>query len=143
MLTHIAPCSRNIRYAETLYDINLPSFMMKHLLQVGLVLGAVLMSGCVQPIFSVNKVKDLKADQTVRLVGVVKTGAQIGTDYHINHCAEPLYLIDDTGLIKLDVKDEKYLNKKVEMTGRYRVPICEALCICDPKILVETIKIIE
>jgi len=92
---------------------------------------------------SVDNLRKEESGQLVILKGIVKTGAQIGTDYHINYCSEPFYLEDDTGYIQLNIKDEKYLGKEVEVIGRYVVPVCEALCICERNIMVYSIRILE
>lgn len=103
---------------------------------------------------SVVKIKDLDPDreigQTVKLVGIIKTGAQLATV-----CPDYFYIEDNSGYIQVrskhpeyegysDIKlDEKYLGKKVEIVGTYQFSFCQAICMCDPHILVETIKIIE
>ena len=89
--------------------------------------------------------------------GTVRTGAELGELK--NFCAEGLYLVaedgylvDQTQMLLLKVSDgadassmfseQKYVGKKVEVTGEYPAQevFCEALmCACEDHILVDQI----
>ena len=106
----------------------------------------------IQQFSTINKIKNLKPDRNVKLTGIVKTGTQIGTPFHLRYCGGPFYLEDNTGYVQLNIVgddgiikrnlDSVYLNKNVEVIGEYKVPLCQALCICEPNILIENIKIL-
>ena len=133
--------------------------MNQNIFLIGTIVSIILISGCIQKtpnIQSFDNIFDLLNEErklgTIAVQGIVKTGSQINMD----HCREGFYLIDDTGLIQLRIKnekgetkmlsDQKFLEKKVEIVGKFDTDqvFCEALiCQCDYYILVEAIKILE
>ena len=133
--------------------------MNQNIFLIGTIVSIILISGCIQKtpnIQSFDNIFDLLNEErklgTIAVQGIVKTGSQINMD----HCSEGFYLIDDTGLIQLRIKnekgetkmlsDQKFLEKKVEIVGKFDTDqvFCEALiCQCDYYILVEAIKILE
>ena len=107
-------------------------------------------------------VKTVKITPDVReFKGTVKTGAQLGEVK--SYCPQGLYLVADEGsylveqttILQLRVpgesgdkllSDQKYINKKVRVIGKYPAQqfFCEALiCGCDDYILLERIDIVD
>ena len=83
----------------------------------------------------------LQTDQNIMLTGTVEEQGKIG----VFDCQGFYILTDDTGTIQLSNDDfENFLGKKVEVVGKFKTALCQALtCTCVDSIIVETIKIIE
>ena len=114
------------------------------------VLSLFLISGCAQKINSFDSIKAFLGSRSgstgdkIKLQGVIKTGAQIGSKAL---CQDGFYLTDDTGRLYLGAIGRDYLGKTVEVIGKYPAQraYCEALiCECEVfYIRVESIKIIN
>jgi hypothetical protein len=93
------------------------------------------------------------SDRIVRAQGTVKRGIEIGTDYYVQSCPDPIFLQDDSGArqIAIETEDdthgidplEEYLGKKVEVIGTYTILSCDTVCDCDGYIAIERITPLE
>jgi len=110
-----------------------------------LILTLFILTACATQLSSIDEIKDLKSGKKVIATGIVVTGAQIGTEYHINYCSKPLYIQDEKGWIQIrgELASSELLGKEVEIAGRLVIPFCEAICACDGNILIDKIKILQ
>lgn len=119
----------------------------KFIVLILLVSVLVLTSGCVSQIDNdvgrnqeLTKIGDLPLNndnQTLKFVGFVKPGIVINCD------SDKFYLEDDTGRIQIRFENlEDYVEKRVEIVGKYFTNPSTAICAFD-YIIVDTIKILE
>ena len=107
---------------------------------IALIIGIVSIGGCIQNIQQTNKIGDLSSynhNQTLKLVGNVKPGV-------INNCdTNWFYLEDDTDSIKIKFDNlEQYVDKRVEIVGKYFANPSTQMCASD-YIIVDSIKTLE
>lgn len=97
---------------------------------------------------TINEIDDLirygKDNQSVKLIGIVKTGDQIDNEI----CSEYFYLEDDDGyILQIRINEnsfESYLGENVKIIGKYNDGCADTvMCACDPFIDVRSIEIVK